>query len=273
MTLEIFTIGHIPEIRSGMNLAECLRAGIAAEGFTLQKGDILAVTQKIVSKAEGRLIDLRDIEPSPASLAIARQGRKDPRFVEVILRESRRIVRFRGEVLICETHHGFICANAGVDRSNVEGEDTVALLPRDPDRSAKRLAEHLGCGVIITDTFGRPWREGLVDAAIGIARVPPFIDLRGQRDDYGHALNVTVLAAADALAAAAGLAMGKTQRTPAALIRGFLWSDADERSECEPDRAKRSSDERSECEPGRAKRSSNASATSMLRTPEKDLFL
>src|SRR5262245_52096015 len=156
--------------------------------------------------------------------------KKDPRLIEVILRESRRVVRMRGEVLICETHHGFICANAGVDQSNVDGEDTVTLLPEDPDRSARRLARALGCGVIVTDTFGRAWREGLVDAAIGVARVPPFIDFRGQEDTYGHPLNVTMLAAVDALAAAAGLAMGKTSRTPAALIRGFSWKDAESNS-------------------------------------------
>src|SRR5207247_4668448 len=135
-------------------------------------------------------------------------------LVEIILRESRRIVRMRGEVLICETHHGFICANAGVDQSNVEGTETVTLLPKDPDRSARELARALDCGVIITDTFGRVWRDGLLDAAIGLARVPAFIDLRGHEDSYGRSLRVTLLAAADALAAAAGLAMGKTSRTP-----------------------------------------------------------
>src|SRR5579864_9121137 len=131
----------------------------------------------------------------------------------------------RGEVLICETHHGFICANAGVDESNVEGTGSVTLLPKDPDRSARSLAGSLGCGVIITDTFGRVWRDGLVDSAIGLGRVPAFIDLRGTADAYGHKLRVTLLAAADALAAAAGLAMEKATRTPAALIRGFHWEE------------------------------------------------
>jgi len=163
--------------------------------------------------------------------------------VEVILRESRRIVRMRGEVLICETQHGFICANAGVDQSNVEGADAVTLLPKDPDRSARELARVLGCGIIITDTFGRVWREGLVDAVIGLARVPPFIDFRGKRDTYGHPLNVTLLAAVDGLAAAAGLVMGKTSRTPAALIRGFAWDEME------------------------------SSASMLLRPPDKDLFL
>src|SRR5207253_1090803 len=196
-------------------------------GLELERHDILAVTQKIVSKAEGRIVDLRDVTPSAYSASLARRMSKDPRLVEVIRRESRRIVRMRGEVLICETQHGFICANAGVDQSNVEGMDSVTLLPKDPDRSARELARALGCGVIITDTFGRAWREGLVDTAIGIARVPPFIDFRGKHDTYGHPLQVTLLAAADGLAAAAGLVMGKTSRTPAALIRGFPWEETE----------------------------------------------
>jgi coenzyme F420-0:L-glutamate ligase/coenzyme F420-1:gamma-L-glutamate ligase len=149
-------------------------------------------------------------------------------MIEVILRESKRIVRMRGEVLICETHHGFICANAGVDHSNVEDPDSVTLLPKRPDRSAWTIARLLGCGVIITDTFGRPWREGLVDVTIGLARVPPLIDYRGRPDVFGHTMNVTVLAAADALAAAAGLVMGKTSSIPAALIRGFAWKESSE---------------------------------------------
>jgi coenzyme F420-0:L-glutamate ligase/coenzyme F420-1:gamma-L-glutamate ligase len=169
--------------------------------------------------------------------------KKDPRLVEVILRESRRIVRMRGEVLICETHHGFICANAGVDQSNVEGSEVVTLLPKDPDRSARQLAAALDCGVIVTDTFGRAWREGLVDTAIGVSRVPPFIDFRGKNDDHGHRLNVTLLAAVEGLAAAAGLVMGKTSRIPAALIRGFQWEEIE------------------------------SGAVMLLRSPDKDLFL
>jgi coenzyme F420-0:L-glutamate ligase/coenzyme F420-1:gamma-L-glutamate ligase len=149
----------------------------------------------------------------------------------------------RGEVLICETHHGFICANAGVDQSNVDGTDAVTLLPSDPDRSARDLSRALGCGVIVTDTFGRVWREGLIDVAIGLGRVPPFIDFRGKHDNYGHPLQVTLLAAVDSLAAAAGLVMGKTSKTPAALIRGFPWDDME------------------------------SNAAMLLRTPDKDLFL
>jgi len=242
MKLEIQPVRHVPEIRSGMNLSEWLREAVSASGFELHSCDIIAVTQKVVSKAEGRTVQLSTIEPSAYSASIARRMSKDPRLVEVILPESRRIVRMRGEVLICETHHGFICANAGVDQSNVEG-DRVTLLPEDPDRSAREIAQALGCGVIVTDTFGRAWREGLVDTAIGIARVPAFIDLRGQEDTYGQVLHVTLLAAVDALAAAAGLVMGKTSRTPAALIRGFPWQEAE------------------------------SSTAVLLRAPEKDLFL
>lgn len=242
MNLQITPIRQVPDILPGMNLAECLRHGIEASGLELRDGDIVAVTQKVISKAEGRIVKLAGIEPSAAALRVGEQIKKDPRFVEVILRETRRIVRIRSGLLICETHHGLVCANAGVDASNVEG-DAVTLLPRDPDRSAQELAQFLGCGVIVTDTFGRAWREGLVDTAIGLARVPPFLDFRGQTDGYGHSLQVTVLAAVDALAAAAGLVMGKTARTPAALIRGFPWHE------------------------------SETTMKALLRAPERDLFL
>ena len=243
MNLEILPVAHVPEITSGMNIGECLLDAMRLSDLVLAPSDIVAVTQKIVSKAEGRTVSLSTIEPSSYSISIGRRMLKDPRLVEVIRRESRRIVRMRGEVLICETHHGFICANAGVDQSNVPGSEYVTLLPEDPDRSARGIARVLGCGVIVTDTFGRPWREGLVDVAIGLGGVPPFIDFRGSEDCYGHDLKVTLLAAADALSAAAGLAMGKVARTPAAVIRGFVW-----------------------------KQSEN-SATELLRVPGKDLFL
>jgi coenzyme F420-0:L-glutamate ligase/coenzyme F420-1:gamma-L-glutamate ligase len=243
MKLEIFPIEHVPEITPGSDLGKCLSAAIHASGIELIDDDILAVTQKIVSKSEGRIVHLPSVEPSAESRSIARRMSKDPRLVELILRESRRIVRMRGEVIISETHHGFICANAGIDQSNVDRPETVTLLPKDPDRSARVLAQNLGCGVIITDTFGRAWREGLVDVAIGVAAVPPFIDLRGSKDSYGHELHVTLLAAADALSAAAGLAMGKVSRTPAAVIRGFAWQKTE------------------------------SNAASLLRPTERDLFL
>src|SRR5215813_14920660 len=153
MKLEFLPVEHVPEIRSGVNLPQCLLDAIHRSEIELQKRDILVVTQKVVSKAEGRIVNLSSVHASERSNALARRMKKDPRLVEVILSESRRIVRMRGEVLICETHHGFICANAGVDQSNVEGNDTVTLLPQDPDGSARELARILKCGVIVTDTF------------------------------------------------------------------------------------------------------------------------
>jgi len=242
MNLTIRPVEHIGEIRPNCDLAQELRAGLQASGFSLEPRDILAVTQKVISKAEGRIRHLSEVTPSAAAVAISQESNKDPRLVEIILSETKRLVRIRGDVLICETHHGFICANAGVDRSNVRGGDVVTLLPRDADRSARHLAHQLGCGIIITDTFGRPWREGLLDIAIGTARVPLFIDFRGTMDTKGFQLHVTRLAAVDALAAAAGLVMGKTSGIPAALIRGFVWED------------------------------SPAAIDSMLRPAEKDLF-
>jgi coenzyme F420-0:L-glutamate ligase/coenzyme F420-1:gamma-L-glutamate ligase len=229
MTLQIWPVQHIPEVHTNADLVELLRMGIQDSELKIEERDVLAVTQKIISKAEGRIVHLNDVTPSQTAQAIAEQSKKDPRLVEVILSETKRFVRIRGDVLICETHHGFICANAGVDRSNVEGGDAVTLLPRDPDRSARQLAHHLQCGVIITDTFGRVWREGLLDVAIGVARVPVFVDFRGMTDTKGYSLQATNLAAVDALAAAAGLVMGKTSNTPAALIRGFHWESVDQR--------------------------------------------
>ena len=243
MKLQFLPIEHLPEIRPGDNLGQFIAAALRTSGVLLDVHDIIAVTQKAVSKAEGRIIDLSKVEPSLHSTVIARRTGKDARLIEVILRETRRIVRMRGEVLICETEHGFICANAGVDQSNVEGREMVTLLPKDPDRSARQLARSLGCGVIITDTFGRAWREGLVDVAIGMARVPPFVDFRGKHDVFGHPLHATLLASADSLAAAAGLAMGKTSKTPAVLIRGFPWEEGE------------------------------SSIEMVLRAPDKDLFL
>jgi coenzyme F420-0:L-glutamate ligase/coenzyme F420-1:gamma-L-glutamate ligase len=241
VNLQITPVPVASEVLPGMNLGECLRDSIRASGLVLSGEDIVAVTQKVVSKAEGRIVKLSEVQPSAASFSIAQQIRKDPRVIEVILGETKRIVRLR-EVLICETRHGFICANAGVDSSNIQS-DCVTVLPEDPDRSARRLAEYLGCGVIITDTFGRVWREGLVDTAIGVAGVPPLLDFRGEPDGYGHSLQATVLASADALAAAAGLVMGKTARTPAALIHGFPWTRT------------------------------NATIKTLLRDRERDLFL
>jgi coenzyme F420-0:L-glutamate ligase / coenzyme F420-1:gamma-L-glutamate ligase len=244
-TLQIIPVQNVPEINPGMDLSECLRNAIKASGLEIEKGDIVAVTQKIISKAEGRIVRLSDVSPSAFALRIAEQVNKDARLIDIILRETRRVVRMRADVIICETHHGFICANAGVDSSNVDA-GSVTLLPKDPDRSARELAQNLGCGVIVTDTFGRVWREGLLDAAIGISGVPAVVDLRGKTDRYGNSLQVTVLASVDALAAAAGLAMGKTNGTPAAFIRGFQWDPAD---------------------------TGDHTIKALLRAPERDLFL
>ena len=224
MNLQVHPIEHIPEIHPSVDLGAALLEGLARSALEVQSKDIIAVAQKIVSKAEGRVVQLAAVHPSAYSQWIARHVAKDPRLVEVILSETRRLVRLRRDVLICETHHGFVCANAGVDRSNVDGGNSVTLLPADPDQSAAALARQLGCGVIITDTFGRPWREGLVDVAIGSAGVPPLLDYRGRTDGYGYPLRATVLAPVDALAAAAGLVMGKTSRVPAVRIRGFEWT-------------------------------------------------
>jgi coenzyme F420-0:L-glutamate ligase / coenzyme F420-1:gamma-L-glutamate ligase len=196
--------------------------------MVLQDSDVLVVAQKIVSKSEGRVLLLSSVTPTPRSLELAAKLKKDARLVEVILRETRRIVR-AAPVLIVETHHGFVCANAGVDHSNVPGSDAVTLLPRDPDRSARRLATALRkrtgkrVAVIISDTFGRPWRLGLTNVAIGAAGVPVLRDLRGTPDRVGKALQATIIAVADELAAAAGLVMGKLEGIPAVLIRGYRY--------------------------------------------------
>jgi coenzyme F420-0:L-glutamate ligase/coenzyme F420-1:gamma-L-glutamate ligase len=193
------------------------------------------VAQKIVSKAEGCFVRLSSIQPSTRALQLATRHNKDPRLVEVILQESRRIVR-DDPVLIVETHHGFVCANAGVDHSNVPGEDVVTLLPRDPDGSARTLAAEIRklvkkrVAVIISDTFGRPWRLGLINVAIGAAGVPVLRDLRGTRDRHSKPLQATILAVADELAAAAGLVMGKSEGIPAVIIRGYRYRAADERA-------------------------------------------
>jgi coenzyme F420-0:L-glutamate ligase/coenzyme F420-1:gamma-L-glutamate ligase len=225
-SLEIVGLPTMPEVRPGDDLIGMIGDSIEASGFGLRSDDILVVTQKIVSKAEGRLVDLREIEPSAFALEFASQWDKDPRQVEVVLRESKRVVRMDRGVLITETRHGFVCANAGVDASNVEAE-TVCLLPVDPDASAhairRGLSDRFGVkpGVIISDSFGRPWRLGIVNVAIGIAGLPALIDYRGQYDDAGYELHVTVIAVADELACAAELVSNKLDRRPVTLIRGY----------------------------------------------------
>jgi coenzyme F420-0:L-glutamate ligase / coenzyme F420-1:gamma-L-glutamate ligase len=227
--LRIIGLPGIPIVTPGMDLAALIQQAATAAPLPLQAGDILVVTQKVVSKAEGHLIVLKDITPSPLAESFARQWGKDARHVEVVLQQSRRIVKMDRGVLITETHHGFICANAGVDQSNIEGEEVVAVLPPDPDASARAirqaLRERLGCdvAVIISDTFGRPWRHGLVNIAIGLSGIEAIKDYTGQLDAQGYELRVTALAIADELAAAAELVMNKLDNVPVAVIRGYEY--------------------------------------------------
>lgn len=220
----------LPEVTPGMDLAELARAAIRDAGETAQDGDVLVVTHKIVAKAEGRLVHLNTVEPSDFAREWAATWGKDPRHIEVVLRESVRIVRMDRGILITQTRHGFVCANAGVDASNVPGEDVVCLLPLDPDGTAltlhRALTESTGThiAVIIADSFGRPWRNGIVNVAIGAAGLAPLADYRGQPDDFGRTMQVSVLAVADELASAAELVTGKVSRCPMALIRGYHYT-------------------------------------------------
>jgi coenzyme F420-0:L-glutamate ligase / coenzyme F420-1:gamma-L-glutamate ligase len=231
--VRLIRLPGLPEIHRGDDLSEQITNAARKGRLRFENGDVLVVAQKIVSKAEGAVVHLETIEPSPAAHAIAGRQKKDPRLVEVILKESRRLVR-TDPVLISETRHGYICANAGVDHSNVPGGDVVTLLPRDPDHSAKTLAAALRkrtgkrIGLIISDTFGRPWRLGLTNVAIGASGVPVLHDLRGKRDRDGKPLAATILAVADELAAAAGLLMAKSEGFPVVLIRGYRYKSSTE---------------------------------------------
>jgi coenzyme F420-0:L-glutamate ligase / coenzyme F420-1:gamma-L-glutamate ligase len=229
---EVIGVEGLPEITCGEDLAQLIAAAAAAQGTPLTAGDLLVISQKIVSKAEGRMVRLSDITPSPETAAMAEEIGRDPRLVEVILRESRRIVRKDKGVLIVETQHGWICANAGVDQSNVDA-DTACLLPEDSDRSARALRDGLrrltghDLGIIIADTFGRPWREGLTNIAIGVAGLEPIKSYLGEKDPAGHVLQATIIALADELAGAAEPVMGKLDRIPVAIVRGLAWQRSD----------------------------------------------
>jgi coenzyme F420-0:L-glutamate ligase/coenzyme F420-1:gamma-L-glutamate ligase len=231
--LSILGLPGIPEVTEGDDLGRFVIEAAIRAGTGLRSGDVLVVAQKVVSKAEGRVVSLKELNPSGLAREFAETWGKDPRFVEAVLRESRRIVRMDRGMIIAETAHGFICANAGVDASNVPGEDRICLLPRDPDGSAVRLRKGLEerCGaqvaIIVSDTFGRPWREGLTNVAVGIAGLSPLVSYIGQQDPHGHTLRVTELAVADELAAAAGLLMGKLERLPVVLIRGYRFPTAE----------------------------------------------
>ena len=250
--LRIIPVTGIGEITPGIDLGLVIYKALQAQELVLQQSDILVVTQKIVSKAEGNKVSLDRVCPSEFARSLAFESKKDASYIEVVLRESRRIVRMDHGVLIAETKHGFICANAGVDESNVDGSREVTLLPPDPDRSAQqlrtRLQELSGEGatsdmaIIISDTWGRPWRNGQVNMAIGLAGMESLVDYRGLHDPYGYELHASVLAVADELASAAELAMGKIQRIPVALIRGYTYIPA------------------------------NGSARTLLRDPTTDMF-
>ena len=220
--LHVFAVPGIPDVAPGDEVGALIVDAVSRGDEPFAAGDVVVVAQKIVSKAEGALVRLEEVAPSPRAAEWAAAWGKDPRVVEVVLRESRRIVRMERGILIAETQHGFICANAGVDASNVDG-GFVTVLPRDPDRSAARIRARIGrsdIGVIVSDTFGRPWREGVLNVALGVAGLRPLLDYRGCRDPYGRELTSTVIAIADELAAAAELVMRKTARLPVAIVRG-----------------------------------------------------
>jgi coenzyme F420-0:L-glutamate ligase/coenzyme F420-1:gamma-L-glutamate ligase len=243
MRIEIVPLEKLPEVRPGDDLGRLVRDAAAAEGQIVDATVLLAVAQKVVSKTEGCVVDLREIQPSPLARSWAEQWGKDARLIELVLSQSRRIVKMDRGVLIAETVHGFVCANAGVDQSNTTDDHFATILPPDPDASACRLLTATGCGaVIITDTFGRPWREGLVDVAIGVAGFEPLDDHRGRVDRRGRPLASTIIAVADQLAAAAGLLMRKAEGCPVVLIRGFEFTRA------------------------------QGGARSLIRPPEMDLF-
>jgi len=233
MQLAVLPILNVPVVQPGDDLASLLATALDRGEIAPATGDIVVVCQKVVSKAEGRLARLSEITPSPFALQIAAQTTdKDPRIIEVILRETTRIIKMDRGHLIVETGYGWVCANAGVDESNSSDPDTVILLPVDPDASAQRLRRALGSrygvdvAVLITDTFGRPWREGLVDFALGVAGMEALLDLRGETDMNGRELHHTVHAQADALAATAGLLMRKGAGIPAVLVRGYPFVSA-----------------------------------------------
>jgi coenzyme F420-0:L-glutamate ligase / coenzyme F420-1:gamma-L-glutamate ligase len=251
-SLEIIALKGLPMIRAGDDLVELIASALNGNGVTPRAKDVLVVAQKIVSKAEGRIVDLATIEPSAKALALAAEVDKDPRLVEIILSESVRVVRARRGVLIVEHRLGFIMANAGVDQSNVgpaDGSAHVLLLPENPDRSAEMLRRGLKAqtgidiAIVINDSFGRPWRQGTAGVAIGASGLPASVDLRGRPDLFGRKLEVSVIGFADEVAAAASLVMGQADEAlPAVLIRGLSWS------------------------------SPESTAASLVRPPNEDLF-
>ena len=241
MPPEIRAVGieGLPEVQAGDDLAVQIIDAAAAQGTPIEDGDVVVVTQKIVSKAEGRVMTIDEVEASPLAIAITEGHRRDPRHTEMILRESRRVVRMDRGVIISETYHGYICANAGIDASNIPGSNAICLLPVDPDASARRIRdtirERLGvdAAVLVSDTFGRPWRNGAINVSIGVAGFNPVISYVGEFDPHGNELHTTTIAVADELAATAELVTGKLLGVPVALIKGYPYErmeDADSRA-------------------------------------------
>jgi coenzyme F420-0:L-glutamate ligase / coenzyme F420-1:gamma-L-glutamate ligase len=231
-SIQLIPIPVVHEIKASDDIADILIQSLRARRSPLQPGDILIIKHKIISKAEGQFVELATIEPSPESVEWGKQYDVDPRVIELALKESRAVIRRKNGVLITETHHGFLCANSGIDASNVDGGRHAVLLPKDPDHSAEKIRRSIKrltgftVAVIITDSFGRPWREGLTEFAIGVAGINPLRDDRGQRDPHGYKLKASVEAIADELACAAGLVCGKLNRTPACIVRGFPYQPA-----------------------------------------------
>ena len=228
--ISLVPLTGIPEVQPGDDLAELIAAALAAAGIGLTDDDVLVVTQKVVSKAEGRLVELGTVDPRPEARDWGERWGKDPRQVELVLRESAEILRMaEGGLIISRTRHGFVCANAGVDVSNTGGAALATLLPVDPDASARRLRERLGDlvgarpAIVISDSFGRPWRNGIVNVAIGAAGIGVLADLRGTPDAQGREMRATVIAVADELASAADLAGGKVEQVPVVLVQGYSY--------------------------------------------------
>jgi coenzyme F420-0:L-glutamate ligase/coenzyme F420-1:gamma-L-glutamate ligase len=247
--IELLPIAGIGEVAPGADLGQLIAEAIDLAGIGLSDEDVVVVTQKVVSKAEGRVVALADVEPSPLAKTIARRWAKDARQVELVLRESDEIVRIGpGGLIISRTRHGFVCANAGVDVSNVGGGEMATLLPVDPDGSARQIREALrqqlraSPAVVISDSFGRPWRNGIVNVAVGAAGLEPLLDLRGTPDTFGRVMQSTVVAVADEIASAADLAGGKVSERPVVVVRGYRYREGD------------------------------AGATSLVMPPERDLF-